>query len=271
MSIAVPLDGLRAAIAERGAGAYLLTVSDDGRPHAVHVAVGWDGDELVAEVGKRSAANAAARPSAVSLLFPVRGSDDYSLIVDGSAVSPGAGQDRELRIAPSRAVLHRPAAAPEATSACGSDCVPLLAPPPVDPIATAELLGLLDELLAAERAGVKVAAALRAEPLPDAAHVLLDGVLRDEAESCRLLVESIRSLGAEAGTRTGDFVQKALAIEGAWERLAFLQRGQRWVVRRLRETVPRVESAVVARALREMLALHDANIAACEELLDQPR
>jgi hypothetical protein len=42
--------------------AFLLTVTDDARPHAVHVTPTWDGDVLTVEVGKGSAANAAARP-----------------------------------------------------------------------------------------------------------------------------------------------------------------------------------------------------------------
>ena len=67
MSIPVALDGLRAALGERPAVAYLLTVSDDGRPHAVHVRTAWDGDRLVTDVGTTSARNAVARPS-VSLL-----------------------------------------------------------------------------------------------------------------------------------------------------------------------------------------------------------
>jgi hypothetical protein len=136
MSIPVRLDDLRAALTERGPGAYLLTVADDGRPHAVHVAVRWEGDVLVARVGRRSFANAAERPTAVSLVFPVRTADDHSLIVDGTAVPPappaaaeGAGGEREVRIAPTKAVLHRAAAAPDPASACGADCVPLVVPP----------------------------------------------------------------------------------------------------------------------------------------------
>ena len=42
MSIPVPLLRLRAAMEERGAAGYLLTVSDDGVPHAVHVPVHVD-------------------------------------------------------------------------------------------------------------------------------------------------------------------------------------------------------------------------------------
>jgi hypothetical protein len=105
--------------------AFLPTVSDDTRPHAVECPVRWEGDALAVEVGTRSATNAAARPG-VSLLFPARAAGDYSLIVDGSAaVVPGV-ERRGVLITPTRAVLHRPAAAPDPSSACGADCVPLL-------------------------------------------------------------------------------------------------------------------------------------------------
>ena len=125
MSVPVPLEGLRAAIEERGAGAYVLTVSDEACPHAVHVSVEWEGDVLAADVGKRSADNAAARPT-VSLLFPVRADGDYSLIVDGTAVVAARANGRRLLITPTKAVLHRPAAVPDPASSCGADCVPLL-------------------------------------------------------------------------------------------------------------------------------------------------
>ena len=125
MSVPVPLEKLREAIDERGPVAFLLTVSDDARPHAVQCPVGWDGDALAVEVGRRSAANAAARPN-VSLLYPARTAGDYSLIVDGTAASAARGEKHGLRIAPTTAVLHRPAAAPDPGSACGAGCVPLL-------------------------------------------------------------------------------------------------------------------------------------------------
>lgn len=121
MSIPVSMAELRKAVAERPPLAYVLTVSDDGRPHAVHAPAAWRGDALAVVVGRRTAANAAARPS-VSLLYPVRAEGDYSLIVDGTAVATDAG---ELLITPTKAVLHRPAAAPDPASACGADCVPL--------------------------------------------------------------------------------------------------------------------------------------------------
>jgi hypothetical protein len=125
MSIPVSLDRLRAAVDERGGHAYVLTVSEDGRPHAVHAPVRWDGDVLAADVGRRSAANATARPS-VSLLYPVRAAGDYSLIVDGSAAVVSDGAEPRLLVTPVKAVLHRPAPTPDPAAACAADCVPLV-------------------------------------------------------------------------------------------------------------------------------------------------
>src|SRR4029077_16484109 len=125
MSIPIAMERLRAAVDERVQSAYVLTVSDDGRPHAVHGPVRWEGDVLAAEVGRRSAANAMARPS-VSLLFPVRADGDYSLIVDGTAAVASGGKGQRLLVTPTRAVLHRPAPAPAPTgSSCEADCVPV--------------------------------------------------------------------------------------------------------------------------------------------------
>jgi hypothetical protein len=124
VSIPVPLDRLRAALAERGDVAFLLTVTDAGAPHAVHVALAWDGEHLVTEVGARTAANATARVQ-VSLLCPPRTDGDYSLIADGIATVDG----RRIAIAPTRAVFHRAARGPApAAASCDADCVPLLDP-----------------------------------------------------------------------------------------------------------------------------------------------
>ena len=127
MSVPVRIETLRHTLEERGSVAFLLTVSDDTRPHAVQCPVLWEGDRLAVEVGRRSAANAAARPG-VSLLYPARTPGDYSLIVDGTAAVETRGEKRALLIMPTAAVLHRPAAAPDPASSCGADCVPLLRP-----------------------------------------------------------------------------------------------------------------------------------------------
>ena len=103
---------------------HLLSAGDDGRPHAVAVEVRVDGQQLRLRAGKRSLANVVAC-KLVSVLWGAPTADDYSLIVDGEAAVDG--QDGELRITITRAVLHRPGAPRQATgSSCGSDCVPLI-------------------------------------------------------------------------------------------------------------------------------------------------
>jgi hypothetical protein len=122
MSLSGVSADLDAALRERGPAAYVITTDGEARPHVVLARVARHDNDFVAEVGKRTAANARRQPH-VSLLFPVRDASDYSLIVD--AVATVEAPDR-LRLAPTRAVLHRPgpASAP-AVSSCGADCVPL--------------------------------------------------------------------------------------------------------------------------------------------------
>jgi hypothetical protein len=137
MSISVELERVQAEAALRGSGAFLLTVTDDGRPHVVAVTVGWDGAELVMSAGRTSVGNAGARPG-VSLLWPPIEAGGYSLIVDGeAAATPDPdGEGGRVTVALTRAVLHRPAtagadgadgaeAAGDGATACGSDCVRL--------------------------------------------------------------------------------------------------------------------------------------------------
>src|SRR5262249_7281006 len=124
MSIPVELERLRDEALRFALAPYLITVGDDARPHAVAVAVTWGTDTLAMEVGKRSAHNASVRPQ-VSLLWPPNEPGGYSLIVDGTSSSTSG--DGRVTVAPTRAVLHRPAPAPDSTKAgCSADCVPIL-------------------------------------------------------------------------------------------------------------------------------------------------
>jgi hypothetical protein len=115
VSVRVETERLREEAVRFGGAPFLLTVSDDGAPHAVSVTVAWDDEEVVAVVGSRTAANAAARP-AVTLLWPPVDDAGFSLIVDGTADVRG---DRVV-IHPTRAVLHR-----QRPDGAGSDCVRL--------------------------------------------------------------------------------------------------------------------------------------------------
>jgi hypothetical protein len=75
-----------------------------------------------------------------------------------------------------------------------------------------------------------------------------------------MLARQLKRLGAKPSRATGAFYAKAMAIEAPLDRLAFLNRGQAWVVRRLEELIPRVRDEYLHRELDDMLAGHRANI-----------
>jgi hypothetical protein len=112
MSIAVPIPELFDGL-DRWGFCYLLTVSDDERPHllALRPTVVGDGEHRVLRFdagGGRACRNAAARP-AISLVFPpAADSDGFSLVVDGEATVEGV----LIELRPTWAVLHRPAPDP---------------------------------------------------------------------------------------------------------------------------------------------------------------
>jgi len=121
VSVRVDLDEVREQVAACRSCAYLMTVTDDGRPHAVSVDMVWQGDELVGGAGRRTAANA-ERSAQVSVLWPEPGREGYALIVDGTAEVRLDGDEATVAVKPTSAVLHvTPAAKGQ-----GPGCVPVL-------------------------------------------------------------------------------------------------------------------------------------------------
>lgn len=103
--------------------AYLLTVSDSATPHAVEVTARLAAGLVeITGHGRRSTANAGARPS-VTVLFPAADAGGQALIVDGRA----AVAEGRLLITVTRAILHRSAGAedPGDPDKCRSQCVEL--------------------------------------------------------------------------------------------------------------------------------------------------
>ena len=130
-----------------------------------------------------------------------------------------------------------------------------------------ELVAELNALLEAERAGARVGAALVSEakgtPFARLAHVVHD----DEVKWARALFEAIGALDGAASDKVGDFAAKALAVEGLEARLAFVNRGQGWVVRKLRELTPKLDDGALKDTLQAMLDAHVNNIAATNDAL----
>ena len=101
MSVRVELSDVAAQIERFGAAAFLLTVGDDGRPHPASVGVTVHHGALRTPAGRRTRANAEARPD-VTLLWagPL---DGFALLVDGRASFDG----ETITVSPTSAILHK--------------------------------------------------------------------------------------------------------------------------------------------------------------------
>lgn len=122
MSIPVDLDALRDELAAHERPAYVVTAGESGGPHLVATYLMWSDGAFTAGCGGTTARNLAVRPD-VSVVVPPNEPDGYSLIFDATGVVV-EGDERTVRLTPTRAVLHRPGTSGDAGS-CGHDCAPL--------------------------------------------------------------------------------------------------------------------------------------------------
>ena len=131
----------------------------------------------------------------------------------------------------------------------------------MQPYANDELLAFLNEMLEAERAGAKALLHISKETHDATASALAMDVHHDEARWCAMLIAAIRLHGGTPSEATGAFYEKVLAITDEKARLAFVNRGQGWVVKKLKEAIPRVTDDHLAKDLTVMLTSHEENIA----------
>jgi hypothetical protein len=104
MSVKVGLADLADSVAGYTTVPMLLTTDGSSRPRASAVLVEWDGTDVVVRAGRRSVANAEARPL-VSLLWPAAPGQSHALLVDGDAVAIDTGEGT-VRFQPTSAILH---------------------------------------------------------------------------------------------------------------------------------------------------------------------
>ena len=129
-----------------------------------------------------------------------------------------------------------------------------------------EIIILLNRLLEGERAGARGVAEMCKSVDNSQTKSVLRDVARDEGRFCTMLTSHISRLGGGASHGTGAFYQKLVAVDDFTERLELLNRGQGWVVRKLREALPRIDDTTLHRDLNEMLAVHERNIERCNDL-----
>lgn len=131
-----------------------------------------------------------------------------------------------------------------------------------------EIVAALNELLEAERAGARVALASVGDAVSADHAAMMRLVRADEARWCAMLSRQIRRFGGTPSRKCGAFRGKAMAIANPIERLAFLNRGQAWVVRKLAELMRRVRDDALHADLRDMLESHRVNIDSAAAFLD---
>jgi len=131
----------------------------------------------------------------------------------------------------------------------------------MDALSRDDLLDFLNAMLEAERAGAKALLHIAKDATRDDVSALAKDIHKDEARWCAMLTSAIRRLEGEPSSKTGRFYEKVMAIPEEGARLAFVNRGQDWVVRKLRETLPRIEDSRLTADLGEMLSSHEDNIA----------
>lgn len=132
-----------------------------------------------------------------------------------------------------------------------------------------EILAALNELLEAERAGARVALDSSKAKDPVGYTELMRHVRKDEAHWCAMLTRQIRRLGGAPSRKTGAFRSKAMAIAEPLERLAFLNRGQLWVINKLEKLILRIRDDALHAELKEMADRHRENIIKAETFLER--
>ena len=132
----------------------------------------------------------------------------------------------------------------------------------------AEIRALLTELLAAERAGARGVTEVCLPDCPPAHRQALRALARDEGRCCTMLARQLRRYVGRNDIAAGAFFARLRAEPHHRARLALLDRGQAWVVRRLDAALPRIRDTGLLADLRWMRDLHVDNLAYARQLVE---
>jgi nitronate monooxygenase len=132
-----------------------------------------------------------------------------------------------------------------------------------------QLEGFLNMMGEAERAGGRVLHELMEMAQSPELHELLKKVAHDEGYYAGELAAHVRRLGGTASNKTGDFVEKVRAVQDFRGKLDLLNRGQRWVIRKIEENLTTVADRQLRAFLSVMAKGHHLNIGALEDALKE--
>jgi nitronate monooxygenase len=133
----------------------------------------------------------------------------------------------------------------------------------------AQLEGFLNTLGEAERAGGRVLHELTEIATAPELRELLKKVGHDEGYYAGELAAQVRRLGGTPSTKTGDFVEKVRAVNDLRGKLELLNRGQRWVIRKIEENLATLTDADLHAFLDLMAKGHQVNIGALDDALKE--
>lgn len=122
-----------------------------------------------------------------------------------------------------------------------------------------DIIKLLQELLEGERAGARLALDTLKETTDEQQKMLLNQIHIGETESCRRIRDCIIYLGGQPSLNTSDFYIKAISIENIVDRLYFIDRGQRWVIKKPNKNLELITSDSVRNELENVLQAHILN------------
>lgn len=133
----------------------------------------------------------------------------------------------------------------------------------------AQLESFLNTMGEAERAGGRVLHELTEQAQSLELRELLKKVGHDEGYYAGELSSHVRRLGGATSNKTGDFVEKVRAVNDFRGKLELLNRGQRWVIRKIEENLATISDPVLRAFLSVMAKGHHMNIGALEEALKE--
>ena len=119
-------------------------------------------------------------------------------------------------------------------------------------------------MLEAERAGAKALVVFMDDfPRGSDERKTLRKIHDDEAHNCALIGELLKKAGVDYSHATGEFYDKAIALQGAKPRVEFLIRGLQWAVKSFEAELPRLDPQT-RELFTRMRDSHLRSIAACE-------